>query len=47
MPAAVQRDGARYAASGDGRRFLVNALVAKESTPAITVVVDWPRDVRQ
>jgi eukaryotic-like serine/threonine-protein kinase len=47
MPAALQRDGARYAVTGDGQRFLVNVLTAKESSHAMTVVVDWPRDLRR
>jgi len=31
-----------YAASADGRRFLVNARVGELTPPAVTVVVNWP-----
>jgi Tol biopolymer transport system component len=31
-----------YAASADGRRFLVNARVGELAPPAVTVVVNWP-----
>jgi eukaryotic-like serine/threonine-protein kinase len=31
-----------YAASADGRRFLVNARVGEIAPPAVTVVINWP-----
>ena len=39
-------EGATFDVSADGQRFLVNRAVS-ESDPPVTVIVNWPKLLRQ
>jgi hypothetical protein len=37
----------QFAASQDGQRFLINKIVEKQVSSPITVVVNWPAELKQ